>query len=405
MTIIDALAGLATPLDALRTLPGNPRRGDVEAVMRSYRRFGQRKPIVATRDGTVIAGNHQLEAARRLGWDDIAVVYTDDDELTAKAFALADNRTAEKGYYDEADLLALMESVSVDPELLVDTAWTEDDLAELVAKTKPKPALTDPDEVPDVPAQPVTVPGDIWLLGPHRLLCGDATVPTDVDKLMAGAKAEMVFTDPPYGVGYDGGTKVREKLAGDESTNLYGPACFAAAAASTPTAPLYLWHAGVKGIAAAAAAAAIAAGYEIRCELVWNKNQAQFGALGAQYKQKHEPCYYCHKKGHAPNWSGPTNEVTVWDVDRANVNAFHPTQKPVALAVRALNNHTARSVLDLFAGSGSTLIAAHQTGRVAYLLELDPGYCDVICRRYQEHTGEKPVNEATGEPRDFTAGG
>lgn len=176
-----------------------------------------------------------------------------------------------------------------------------------------------------------------------------------------------------------------------------------AAAYSDDKAPLYLWHAGVKGIAAAAAAAA--AGYEIRCELVWNKNQAQFGSLSAQYKQKHEPCYYCVKRGHPPRWYGPTNEVTVWDHNRSAVNDFHPTQKPVALGERALTNSSERGsvVLDLFGGSGSTLIAAHSLNRKARLMEIDPIYCDVICRRFQEHTGITPVLESTGAEHDFAA--
>jgi DNA modification methylase len=160
---------------------------------------------------------------------------------------------------------------------------------------------------------------------------------------------------------------------------------------SDDKAPLYLWHAGVKGIAAAAAAAAAAAGYEIRCELVWNKNQAQFGALSAQYKQKHEPAYYCFKRGSAPRWFGPTNEVTVWDVDRASKNEFHPTQKPTELATRAMRNSSqpGHVVLDLFLGSGATLIAAEESNRRCFGLELSPAYCDVIVARWEKFSGKK----------------
>lgn len=154
----------------------------------------------------------------------------------------------------------------------------------------------------------------------------------------------------------------------------------------------------MKGIAAAAAAAA--AGWEIRCQIIWNKNQAQFGALTAQYKAKHEPAYYCHKKGKTPRWFGPTNEVTVWDHDRASVNEYHPTQKPVALAERAIGNSSAPGdlVADFFLGSGSTIIAAEQTGRRCYGTELSPAYCDVIVERWQNLTGREAVLEATGEP-------
>lgn len=263
----------------------------------------------------------------------------------------------------------------------------EDDLRRLLDSLKPMPE-GDPDEAPALPkGEPRSKLGEVYELGRHRLMCGDATSDADMATLMAGELAECVFTDPPYGVGYDGGTKVREKLAGDHSTELYWPGCMAAASYTTDSAPLYLWFAALKGAAAAAAAAAVEAGYEIRCEIIWNKNQAQFGSLSAQYKQKHEPCFYCFKKGRTVNWVGPTNEVTVWDVDRASVNEFHPTQKPVDLACRALGNHEAASVLDLFGGSGSTLIAAEILGRKAFVMEIDPGYCDVIRQRYEDYVG------------------
>jgi DNA modification methylase len=252
------------------------------------------------------------------------------------------------------------------------------------------------DDVPPVPEAPVSRLGDLWLMGGHRLLCGDATKASDVAQLMGEQSADLVFTDPPYGVGYDGGTTVRDKLQGDENTDLYAPCCDMAALHSKAGAALYLWHAGVKGIAAAAAAAA--AGYSIRCEIVWNKNLAQFGALSAQYKQKHEPCYYCFKRGHAPAWYGPKNEVTVWDCDRARVNDLHPTQKPVGIVERAIGNSSKAGdvVLDLFGGSGSTLIGCEQTGRACFILEIDPRYCDVICQRFMNFTGKQATLEGSG---------
>lgn len=245
------------------------------------------------------------------------------------------------------------------------------------------------DEVPPVPDEPVAKPGDLWVMGVHRLLCGDSTKAEDVSRLMDGSLADCVFTDPPYGVGYDGGTTAREKLVGDENTDLYDPCCKMAFLFSKPKAPLYLWHAGGKGIVAAAAA--VAAGYQIRCELVWNKNLAQFGSLSAQYKQKHEPCYYCFKRGHAPTWYGPTNEVTVWDADRSRVNDLHSTQKPVQIVERALRNSSdeADVVLDLFGGSGSTMAACEQNRRVSFTIEIAPGYCDVIVKRWENLTGKK----------------
>lgn len=230
--------------------------------------------------------------------------------------------------------------------------------------------------------------GDIWRVNKHRLMCGDSTKQENVEILCDGKKTQLVFTDPPYGVDYDGGTTVREKLSGNMSTDLYVPCCSMAYKYSDDKAALYLWHAGVKGIAAVAVAAAavVAAGYEIRCEIIWNKNQAQFGALSAQYKQKHEPLYYCFKKNKIPRWFGLTNEVTVWDCDRVSVNEFHPTQKSPELACRAINNSSSKSdiVLDLFLGSGSTMVAAEKLDRICFGMEIYPPYVSVCLQRMSD---------------------
>jgi len=209
--IAEDLRPLAQPIDLLKLLPGNPRRGDVEAVMRSYDRFGQRKPIVARRDGTVIAGNHQLQAAQRLGWSHIAVVWTDDDDLTAKAFALADNRTADLGAYDDADLRALIESVAIDPELLAAASYSLDDPSELLTEVDSQ--AIDPEVIPQtVPAK--TVAGDVWLLGPHRLMCGDSTSPSDLARLMGDSVAVLLHADPPYGMGKESEGVANDNLTG-----------------------------------------------------------------------------------------------------------------------------------------------------------------------------------------------
>lgn len=378
------LQSMVRPIASLHEDPRNARQHDdrnLAAIAESLHEFGQRKPIVALASGEVVAGNGTLRAAQMLGWDSIAVA-TFEDEGKARAFAIADNQTAVLATWDESVLARTLSEMSDD--LRAATGFDGGEIDRLVASLLP-PA---DDEIPPVPEEPETRLGDMYLLGTHRVLCGDSTKAEDVARLMNGERAALVYTDPPYGVDYDGGTKVREKLSGDDTTALYGPACAMAAEFSDERAALYLWHAGIKGITAAAAAAA--AGYEIRCELIWNKNQAQFGALSAQYKQKHEPAYYCFKRGTPPRWFGPTNEVTVWDIDRAPKNEFHPTQKPVELAVRAMANSSEPGglVLDLFLGSGATLIAAEQTGRRCYGMELAPAYCDVIVARWAQFTGK-----------------
>ena len=352
--------------------------------------------IVNQRTGHVVDGHLRVALAISKG-EKVPVVYIDVSEDEERLIlATIDPLSAMAG--TDEDLLAALRGAML-PEYV--------DIAELC---KAAPEVTGgqvegEDDAPPVSSTPVSVLGDLWLLGSHRVLCGDSTTVDAVARLCGATLAGMVFTDPAYGVGYDGGTTVREKLKGDETTALYGPCCKMATRYSMPEATLYLWHAGVKGIAAAAAAAAAAAGYKIRCEIVWNKNLAQFGSLSSQYKQKHEPCYYCFKRGRVANWYGPTNEVTVWDCDRAQVNEFHPTQKPVALAERAIGNSSKAGdvVLDLFLGSGSALIACEKTGRICYGLELAPEYVDVIVRRWQDFTGKQATLDGDGRTFDEIA--
>ena len=199
------------------------------------------------------------------------------------------------------------------------------------------------------------------------------------ERVMGGEKAQMIFTDPPYGVNYDGGAKKREKLDGDEvGTEIYAKAIPLLSEFADDSSPLYLWYA--DGHAAAAAAAA--AGYIITAQIIWAKNHAQFVST-AHYHGKHEPCYYAHKKGKSNRWNGAKNEVTLWECDRSPSNDFHPTQKPVPIAVRAVGNSTASgdAVLDGFLGSGTTMVAAENLHRKCRGIEISPDYCAVILER------------------------
>lgn len=250
------------------------------------------------------------------------------------------------------------------------------------------------DEIPDA-VLPKTKNGDIYQLGRHRLMCGDSTLIDDVEKLMAGEKAEMLFTDPPYGVNYEGGhfhsgdvniVRKREKLAADDTADIYMEV--APIIQMFVDGPCYTWFASKK---ARCVIEAIEAVGELSAMLVWHKTNATYGAMNAQYKQRHEPCFYWKPKGSTLRWCGSSTESTLWEVKRDGRNEFHPTQKPVELAERALKNHTAKNVLDLFGGSGSTLIAAEKVGRPAYVMELSPKYCDVIIARWEKYTGQKAV--------------
>lgn len=355
----------------------------VKQIAASIKEFGFNQPIVVDSDNVVIVGHGRLGAAKLLGLNEVPVITVNLTEEQAKAYRLADNKLNESDW--DMDLV-IGELKELSEPMLDLTGFDKDLIIEPDEKD---------DEVPEVPEEPQSKLGDLYELGSHRVLCGDSTKLEDVERLMDGKKADMVFTDPPYGVDYDGGHaekgKRREKLENDDETNMYAGSLPLAYSYSNDSAPLYLWFA--DRFAKDVLDALEENDYQVRSWIIWNKNLAQFGAIGAQYKTKHEPVIYAFKKGKAPTWNGITNEVTVWDIDRHSKNEFHPTQKPTALCERAIRNHlgTDASVLDLFLGSGSTLIAAEKTGRICYGMELDPKYVDVIVQRYVDYTGNKNI--------------
>jgi site-specific DNA-methyltransferase (adenine-specific) len=407
------LTPLLVDTDTLVTMPDNPRIGDVEAVARSYQQFGQRKPIVARRhDRVVIAGNHQLAAARQLGWEQIAVVWTDDDDATAKAYALADNRTADLGSYDDDLLAALLADVQAtgDDALLAATGYAGDDLEKLLRRVEFMAGQGDPDDFdPEPPAVPVSRPGDVWLLGPHRLVCGDALDPAVIDLALGGQQPGIIYTDPPYGisivsdagkVGHHtgmpfGGLKGRGKVvpttkyrpvAGDENADA-AVAAFTYLIATYPAAAQVWW--GGNHYSASAGLP------DATCWLVWDKDTNGNFADAELAWTNHPGAVRLLRH----MWNGMLRATE-------HGKRVHPTQKPVALAEWAFTiidpGNERRVVVDVFGGSGSTLIAAHQTQRIAAEVEMEPAYVDVICRRYQQHTGQTPILEATAQPHDFT---
>lgn len=384
-------------LSKLKPDPENTNRhpkDQIERLAKIIEYQGWRHPIIATKDNVIRAGEGRYLAAKKLKLKKVPVCYQDfkdDDQL--RSFVTSDNAIAS---WAELDLAMINSQVGdFDPSFDIDLLGLKDFTIDIAERLEPQ---IDEDEVPE-PAEPVCKPGDLWILGEHRLLCGDSTNIQHVERLMNGEKADMVFTDPPYGVDYDGGAQTkRSKLSNDQKgTSIYSDVLPLLKATTQNDASFYIWHsAGYADMAQTL----WGNGFEIRSQIIWNKNQAQFGALSAQYKQKHEPCFYCFKKGNKPNWSGPTNEVTVWDLDRGKKNEFHPTQKPVELAERAIKNHKAPKVLDLFGGSGSTLIACEKTNRKCFMMELDPHYCDVIVNRWEKYTGKKAVLDGQDQEKD-----
>jgi len=311
----------------------------------------------------------------------------------------------------EAKILATLDPIAglatADPVALrsvlddVQTATQEvaDMLTRLWEDNKPVDELppVDEDTLPEPQEAVVTQPGDLWTLGRHRLLCGDCREPAAWERLLGGERVQMMFTDPPYGVNYSGGvqfdgkggavTDNRDKLRGDDSTAIYAE--FLPVAVRFVDGPCYMWFAGSRGFDVYKAVND--AGCEIHALLIWHKVNATYAAMNAQYKQRHEPCLYFKPKGSTLRWCGPSDECTLWEMPRDASNDLHPTQKPVALAARAIGNHKVETVVDVFAGSGSTLMACEHLGRRAFLCEIEPAYCDVILRRYIAKHGGDPV--------------
>jgi len=350
----------------------------VKSIKDNPEYFNARPVILSNRTGelVIIAGNQRYEAAKKIGLKEIPTYLIEGlTEEKEREIIIRDN--VSNGQWD-FDILA--------------NEWEAADLNEWgvvvpdLEDIKTLEAEEDDYDVPEGGIETDIVFGDLFEIGEHRLLCGDSTDSDSVAKLMNGDKADMVFTDPPYGVNYDGGHSVkgvrREKLKNDGTADIYNevlPICYLF---SINDAPLYLWYSDSKSIAVLNAV--LNAGYELRNNIIWNKNVAQFGAIGAQYKTKHEPCIYAYKKGHKVNWCGANNEVSVWDISRSSKNEFHPTQKPIELCAKAIGNHKVDSVLDLFGGSGSTMVASHQLKKKSYLSELDPKYCQVIVDRMKK---------------------
>ena len=364
-------------LSELKPAPYNPRQSNAEQekqLKSSLEKFGVVEPIIFNKQtGYIVGGHFRIRELKKLGYKEIECVIVDLNEADEKELNIRLN--ANTGSWDWDEL-----ANNWDSELLSD--WGLE-----IPGFEPKILEAEEDDfnVPEGGIETDIVLGDLFEIGEHRLLCGDSTDSDAVAKLMDGQKADMVFTDPPYGVDYQGGALTkRTKLDNDQkNTSIYEQVIPNLYLFTIDKVAMYIWHAaGYADMASHLGDNDI----QIRSQIIWNKNMAQFGALSAQYKQKHEPCFYCFKKGQSPFWYGPTNEVTVWDVKRESKNEYHPTQKPIELPERAMNNSSKVNdiVLDLFGGSGSTMVASHQLKRKCYGMELDPKYCQVIIDRMKK---------------------
>lgn len=407
----------------------------VEQLMRSIKEFGFTNPLLVDEQNRIIVGHGRLQAALALRMESVpCVVLTGLTDAQRRALILADNKLALNAGWDAALLTSELQDLKLEGFDLTLTGFSLEDLDAMVGDLEPE---NDPDAAPDLPAEPVTKPGDVWVMGPHRLVCGDSTSVDNLDRLTQGALCDVCWTDPPYNVAYEtkAGKIANDDLDDKEFRDFLGAAMTAAYTQMKPGASIYVAHADTEGLNFRAAYRA--AGFKLSGCLVWAKDSLVLGR--SDYQWKHEPILYGWKPGSRHRWYGGRKLTTIIDLDQdgspfkrrddgkyeirigdavmvidgaATVQELvpsvinepkpkrsegHPTMKPVALIERMLRNSARPGdlVLDLFGGSGSTLIAAERLGMCARLSELDPGYCDVIVKRYEQYTGRKATLEVS----------
>jgi DNA modification methylase len=409
------------PIDSIKPYANNPRVNDaaVDAVAASIREFGWNVPIVCDEDRVIIAGHTRLKAARKLGLEEVPVYIARGlTPAQIRAYRIADNQTATLSRWDDDKLpleLMALQQEGFDLDL---TGFSADDLMRLL-EAPPTDGLTDPDDIPEPPDEAVTKPGDLWLLGEHRLLCGDSSKPEDVDRLLDGQPIHLVNTDPPYNVRVEprsgnaiaaglssfqaapnaataGERKLRARdrplandFVSDEEFDRLLQAWFGnLARVLLPGRAFYIW--GGYSNCGNYPRALREAGLYFSQAIIWDKQHPVL--TRKDYMGAYEWCFYGWKEGAAHQFFGPNNATDLWAVKKVSPQKMsHLTEKPVELAARAIqySSRPGENVLDLFGGSGSTLIAAEQTGRKAFLMELDPLYCDVITQRFERFSGKK----------------
>ena len=367
----------------------------------SIKEWGFTSAILVDEDGGIIAGHGRVMAARKLGMAEVPVMVAKGwSEAQKRAYVIADNKLALNAGWDN-ELLALelgeLGDLGFDLDLV---GFTDEEIAALMP-VEIEPGLTDPDDAPAVQENSITVPGDVWIMGKHRLLCGDSTSVSDLEKLTDGQLVDMWLTDPPYNVAYEGKTKDALKIQNDAMEDdkfrqFLRDAYVSADTVMKPGAVFYIWHADLEGYNFRGAAKD--AGWTVRQCLIWKKSSMVMGRQ--DYHWKHEPCLYGWKEGAGHLWATDRKQTTILEFEKPTRNGEHPTMKPVALFEYQMLNNTKGGdiVLDSFGGSGTTLIAAEKNGRVARIMELDPKYCDVIIKRWQDFTGKIAIHAETGKP-------
>ena len=379
----------------------------VTQIAASIREFGFTNPVLIDSNGTIIAGHGRVMAAKKVGLAEVPCLRLQHlSPSQIRAYVIADNKLAlNAGWDDEmlkAELLTLQEE-GFNTDL---TGFSDDELNALL-NSEIIEGQTDPDEIPEPPVEPITKLGDIWILGNHRLMCGDSTSIDNAKRLMDNSLADLLITDPPYNVALgmdetpeeakkrnrrtDGLTIQNDKMNDEDFLQFLCDIYTTADTVMKEGAVFYIWHADSEGLNFRKAA--FQAGWKIRQCLIWNKNSLIMGRQ--DYQWKHEPCLYGWKDGAAHYWGSDRTQTTILEFNKPSRNGVHPTMKPVELFEYQIKNSSKPNaiVLDLFGGSGTTAIVCEKNGRKARLMELDPKYCDVIVKRWEDFTGKKAVLE------------
>jgi site-specific DNA-methyltransferase (adenine-specific) len=364
----------------------------VAQISASIKEFGWTNPILIDGTNSIIAGHGRLMAARKLKMDEVPTIEISHlTDTQRKALVIADNKLALNADWDNTLLTIELDDLLKDGFALDILGFNQDELAALL-EPEQVDGLTDEDAVPEVPEEPKTKLGDIYQLGNHRLMCGDSCSIADMDKLVNDRQVDMWLTDPPYNVAYEGKTKdaltiQNDSMSDDGFRQFLRDAYVTADTVMKAGAVFYIWHADSEGYNFRGAAHD--AGWKVRQCLIWKKSTMVMGRQ--DYHWKHEPCLYGWKEGAGHLWATDRKQTTILEFDKPNRNKEHPTMKPVALFEYQMLNNTKGGdiILDSFGGSGTTLLAAEKNGRIGYLMELDPKYCDVIVKRWEDFTGKK----------------
>jgi DNA modification methylase len=372
----------------------------VAQIAASIKEFGWTNPILVDGDKGIIAGHGRLMAARKLKMDKVPVIELKDmTEAQKKAYVIADNRLALNAGWDNAMLTIELQDLEDEGFDLTLTGFDDKELDALLNVIEGTDGLTDEDAVPEVPEEPKTKLGDIYILGNHRLMCGDSTSIDDAEKLMDGLLADLVFTDPPYNVDYSGrgannlGTIKNDNMSDNDFEQFCRDVFTTYNAIMKPLACIYVCHPDSQSAPKIAFEKTFAEQFKKSSTIIWMKQSAGMG--WQDYRAQHEPILYGWKEGKGSHFNaGDRTKTTIWKIGRdAQSSYVHPTQKPVCLPEEAILNSSKGSdcVVDLFGGSGSTLMACEKTGRVNRTMELDPKYCDVIVKRWEDFTGKKAI--------------